>query len=53
MRVPSIREAGAGGAFSGCAEAGVLIGSWDFDIPTFDTTRIPARAALDFALSTT
>lgn len=29
----------------------MLIGQSDFDIPVFDTTRIHAEAAVDFALS--
>ncbi|TIP35476.1 MAG: aspartate/glutamate racemase, partial [Mesorhizobium sp.] len=28
-----------------------LIGQGDFDMPVFDTTRIHAEAAIDFALS--
>ncbi|MEM8971130.1 MAG: aspartate/glutamate racemase family protein [Pseudomonadota bacterium] len=35
----------------GCTEVGLLIDQDDFDIPTFDTTELHARAALDFALS--
>ena len=34
----------------GCTEVGLLIGPEDFDIPTFDTTELHAKAALDFAL---
>lgn len=35
----------------GCTEVGLLIAQDDFDIPTFDTTELHAKAALDFALS--
>lgn len=35
----------------GCTEVGLLIHQDDFDIPTFDTTELHAKAALDFALS--
>ena len=45
------REAGADGVIFGCTEVGLLISPDDFDIPAFDTTRIHAEAALDFALS--
>jgi aspartate racemase len=34
----------------GCTEIGMLIGQSDLDIPVFDTTRIHAEAAVDFAL---
>ena len=42
---------GADGVIFGCTEVGLLIAPEDFDIPAFDTTRIHAEAALDFALS--
>ncbi|UCI08459.1 aspartate/glutamate racemase family protein [Mesorhizobium sp. B1-1-8] len=35
----------------GCTEITMLIGQQDFDVPVFDTTRIHAEAAIDFALS--
>ncbi len=35
----------------GCTEVGLLITQDDLDIPTFDTTELHAKAALDFALS--
>jgi aspartate racemase len=35
----------------GCTEITMLIGQDDFDMPVFDTTRIHAAAAVDFALS--
>ena len=34
----------------GCTEVGLLIGHEDFDIPTFDSTKLHANAAIDFAL---
>lgn len=34
----------------GCTEVGLLIQQDDFDIPSFDTTALHAKAALDFAL---
>jgi aspartate racemase len=39
------------GVIMGCTEITMLIGQGDFDIPVFDTTRIHAEAAIDFALS--
>jgi aspartate racemase len=39
------------GVIMGCTEITMLIGQRDFDIPVFDTTRIHAEAAVDFALS--
>jgi len=45
------REEGADGAILGCTEFGLLIGADDLAIPTFDTTRIHARAGMDFALA--
>jgi aspartate racemase len=38
------------GVIMGCTEITMLIGQGDFDIPVFDTTRIHAEAAVDFAL---
>ncbi|RWF59329.1 MAG: aspartate/glutamate racemase family protein [Mesorhizobium sp.] len=35
----------------GCTKITMLIGQGDFDVPVFDTTRIHAEAAVDFALS--
>lgn len=34
----------------GCTEITMLIGQDDFDLPVFDTTRIHAEAAVEFAL---
>ncbi|TIU26867.1 MAG: aspartate/glutamate racemase family protein [Mesorhizobium sp.] len=39
------------GLIMGCTEITMLIGQGDFDIPVFDTTRIHAEAAVEFALS--
>ncbi|WP_224547370.1 aspartate/glutamate racemase family protein [Mesorhizobium sp. CA16] len=39
------------GVIMGCTEITMLIGQGDFDIPVFDTTRIHAAAAVDFALA--
>ena len=39
------------GVIMGCTEITMLIGQGDFDIPVFDTTRIHAEAAVNFALS--
>ena len=33
----------------GCTEVGLIIAQDDFDIPTFDTTELHAKAALNFA----
>ncbi|MDX8525164.1 aspartate/glutamate racemase family protein [Mesorhizobium sp. MSK_1335] len=38
------------GVIMGCTEITMLIGQGDFDVPVFDTTRIHAEAAVDFAL---
>ncbi|MFA6156536.1 aspartate/glutamate racemase family protein [Mesorhizobium sp.] len=45
------REDGADSIIMGCTEITMLIGQRDFDIPVFDTTRIHAEAAVEFALS--
>jgi aspartate racemase len=42
---------GAQGIVLGCTEIPLLIGQDDVPAPTFDTTRIHAQAAVDFALS--
>ncbi|ESZ44398.1 aspartate racemase [Mesorhizobium sp. L2C054A000] len=39
------------GVIMGCTEITMLIGERDFDIPVFDTTRIHAEAAVEFALA--
>ncbi|MGF1630276.1 MAG: aspartate/glutamate racemase family protein [Kiloniellaceae bacterium] len=48
-----VRQAEAEGADAvifGCTEVGLLVAAEDFAIPSFDTTELHARAALDFAL---
>ena len=44
------REEAADSIIMGCTEITMLIGQRDFDIPVFDTTRIHAEAAVEFAL---
>ncbi|RUU82367.1 aspartate/glutamate racemase family protein [Mesorhizobium sp. M7A.F.Ca.MR.362.00.0.0] len=44
------REEGADSVIMGCTEITMLIGQQDFGIPVFDTTRIHAEAAVEFAL---
>ena len=41
---------GAQGIILGCTEIGLLVGPGDTDVPTFDTTRIHAESAADWAL---
>ena len=48
--VDGARQDGADSIIFGCTEVGLLVAQSDFDIPTFDTTELHARAALDFAL---
>lgn len=45
------RRDGVDGVILGCTEVCMLIGPGDVDLPVFDTTRIHAERALDFALS--
>lgn len=42
---------GAEGFILGCTEIGLLVRSGDCRVPLFDTTRIHAEAAVDFALA--
>jgi aspartate racemase len=44
------RDQNIDGVIMGCTEITMLIGQRDFDIPVFDTTRIHAEAAVEFAL---
>ncbi|MGX5825970.1 aspartate/glutamate racemase family protein [Mesorhizobium sp. 43Arga] len=44
------REESVDSIIMGCTEITMLIGQDDFDIPVFDTTRIHAEAAVEFAL---
>ena len=48
--IDQLRRAGADGIILGCTELTMLIGKSDTDLPVFDTTRIHAEAAMDFAL---
>jgi len=41
---------GAQGLILGCTEIGLLVGANDTTVPVFDTTRIHAEAAVDWAL---
>jgi len=43
---------GAQGVILGCTEIGLLIGQEDSPVPLFDTARIHAAAAVDYALET-
>lgn len=49
--IEHLRRAGADGVILGCTEITMLIGAEDTDLPVFDTTRIHAEAAMDFALA--
>ncbi len=44
-------ESGAQGVILGCTEIGLLVHAEDSRVPLFDTTRIHAEAAVEFALS--
>ena len=44
-------ERGAEGIIFGCTEIGLLVSQADSPVPVFDTTRIHAAAAVDFALA--
>ena len=48
--IEHLRAAGADGVILGCTEITMLIGQDDLDLPVFDTTRIHATSALDFAI---
>lgn len=49
-QIDALRRAGADGLILGCTEICMLIGPEDTELPTFDTTRIHAEAAMGFAL---
>lgn len=49
--IQDLIERGAEGIVLGCTEIPLLIGQEDVAAPVFDTTRIHARAAVEFALS--
>ena len=46
----AVAEDGVDGVILGCTELGLLVGPEDLSTPTFDTTELHARAAMDFAL---
>lgn len=48
--IDKLKESGAEGVILGCTEIPLLIGEKDVDIPIFDTTKIHAYKAVDFAL---
>ena len=49
-QIERLRRAGADSVILGCTEITMLIGAEDTELPVFDTTRILAEAAMDFAL---
>ncbi|MGX1927827.1 aspartate/glutamate racemase family protein [Flagellimonas sp. 2504JD4-2] len=49
--IKELEEQGAEGAILGCTELPILIPGEEVDIPTFDTAKIHAQKAVDFALS--
>ena len=48
--IAGLAEAGAEGIILGCTEIGLLISQADSRLPLFDTTRIHALAAVEYAL---
>jgi aspartate racemase len=46
----SIIQDGAQGIILGCTEIGLLVKPEDASVPLFDTTRIHAEAAVEYAL---
>ena len=48
--IHKLQGAGAEGVILGCTEIGLLVQDGDCEIPFFDTTRIHAEAAVEFAL---
>lgn len=51
MSESAVRGDRADGIILGCTELGLLLKPEDLPAPTFDTTEIHARAAMDFALA--
>jgi aspartate racemase len=49
--IQRLAQNGAQGVILGCTEIGLLVKPEDSPLPVFDTTRIHAHAAVDFALS--
>jgi aspartate racemase len=50
-QIEHLRRAGADSVILGCTEITMLIGAEDTQLPVFDTTRIHAEVAMDFALA--
>lgn len=48
--VKTLKEKGAEGVILGCTEIGMLLKPEDSELPLFDTTKLHAFAAVDFAL---
>ncbi len=48
--IENLRKAGAEGVILGCTEIPLLIADKDVSIPTFDTTRIHAEKAVEWAI---
>ena len=48
--IAGLAEAGAEGIILGCTEIGLLVSQADSGLPLFDTTRIHALAAVQYAL---
>ena len=48
--IENLIQAGAQGVILGCTEIGLLVKPHDCQVPLFDTTRIHAVAAVDYAL---
>ena len=46
-----IPQDGAEGMILGCTEVGLLVGPGDTTVPTFDTCRLHAAAAVDWLLA--
>ena len=46
-----LMENGAEGIILGCTEIGLLVQDQDCRVPLFDTTRIHAEAAVEYALA--
>lgn len=49
--ITRLAENGCQGIILGCTEIGMLVKSADTSVPLFDTTRLHARAAVEFALA--
>ena len=49
--IAGLAAAGADSVILGCTEITMLIGQDDLDLPVFDTTRIHAERAMEFALA--